>query len=108
PNAPMRLLLAVHDDRVVGLISWTLTHELYSADTRVYISDVSVDYAYRGQGIGTALMSEVTSWALAHKATQLGWEVWHRNLSAKAFYERFGASIDQEAIPYVLTLKDSS
>jgi hypothetical protein len=27
-HAPMRLLLAVHSDRVVGMISWTLTHEL--------------------------------------------------------------------------------
>jgi len=44
-HGPMRLLLAVQEGRVVGLISWTLTHELYSADTRVYISDVSVDVA---------------------------------------------------------------
>ena len=48
-HAPMRLLLAVRDSRIVGLISWTLTHELYSADARVYISDVSVDHAARGQ-----------------------------------------------------------
>src|SRR5882724_10943829 len=59
PHALMRLLLAVQDRRIVGMISWTLTHELYSADTRVYISDVSVDYAARGQGIGAALMAEV-------------------------------------------------
>ena len=108
PEAPMRLLLAVHGNRVLGMISWTLTHELYSADARVYISDVSVDYASRGQGIGTALMAEVVAWARASQASKLGWEVWHRNLSAKAFYERFGASIDQEAIPYVLALKDST
>jgi GNAT superfamily N-acetyltransferase len=54
PQAPMRLLLALHDDRVVGMISWTLTHELYSAHTRVYISDVSVDRTMRGQGVGAA------------------------------------------------------
>ena len=106
PHAPMRLLLAVHDSRIVGMISWTLTHELYSADTRVYISDVSVDYAARGQGIGAALMAEVKAWARAHNASKLGWEVWHRNFAAKAFYERLGASIDEEAIPYVLTLKE--
>jgi GNAT superfamily N-acetyltransferase len=106
PDAPMRLLLAVHDSRVVGMISWTLTHELYSADTRVYISDVSVDHAVRGQGIGAALMAEVKAWARAHHASKLGWEVWHRNHAAKAFYQRLGASIDEEAIPYVLALKD--
>ena len=60
-HAPMRLLLAIRDGRTVGMISWTLTHELYSADTRVYISDVSVDRTARGQGIGAALMAEVKS-----------------------------------------------
>ncbi len=78
-HAPMRLLLAIHEDRVVGMISWTLTHELYSADARVYISDVAVDSAARGQGIGKALMAEVTAWARAHNASKLGWEVWYRN-----------------------------
>jgi GNAT superfamily N-acetyltransferase len=105
-HAPMRLLLAAHDSRIVGMISWTLTHELYSADTRVYISDVSVDHAARGQGVGAALMAQVKAWARAHNASKLGWEVWHRNFAAKAFYERLGASIDEEAIPYVMALED--
>ena len=108
PLAPMRLLLAVHDHRVVGLISWTLTHELYSADKRVYISDVSVDCASRGHGVGTALMAEVIAWARARNVPKLGWEVWHRNVPAKNFYERLGAAIDREAIPYVLALKAST
>jgi ribosomal protein S18 acetylase RimI-like enzyme len=51
-------------------------------------------------------MTEVKAWARAHNGSKLGWEVWHRNVAAKAFYERLGASIDHEAIPYVLTLKD--
>jgi GNAT superfamily N-acetyltransferase len=108
PHAPMRLLLAIHDNQVVGMISWTLTHELYSGETRVYISDLSVDHTARGMGVGSALMAEVKAWARAHNASKLGWEVWHRNSSAKAFYKRMGASIDEEAIPYVLTLKDET
>jgi len=105
PHAPMQLLLALREGQVVGMISWTVTHELYSAETRVYISDVSVDKAARGQGIGTALMGEVGRWARANRASKLGWEVWHRNFNAKAFYERLGASIDREAVPYVLSLE---
>ena len=105
PDAPMHLLLAVLDDVVVGLISWTLTHELYSADTRVYISDVSVDRSARGQGVGAALMAQVKAWARIHHASKLGWEVWHHNVDAKAFYEKLGASVDKEAIPYILTLE---
>jgi GNAT superfamily N-acetyltransferase len=105
PHAPMRLLLAVSGDRVVGMISWTLTHELYSAEARVYISDVSIDQAARGQGVGKALMEQVKTWARANHASKLGWEVWHKNFAAKAFYAQLGASVDEEAIPYVLTLK---
>ena len=106
PNAPMRLLLALRDGQIVGMISWTITHELYSAETRVYISDVSVDLAARGHGIGKALIAEVENWARAHQASKLGWEVWYRNHGAKAFYERLGASVDREAVPYVLSLED--
>ena len=107
PDGPMHLLLALHEERVVGMISWTLTHELYSADTRVYISDVSVDHAAQGRGVGAALMAQVKLWARLNHASKMAWEVWHRNFGAKAFYEKLGASIDQEAISYVLRLEDS-
>ena len=70
-----------------------MTHELYSAATRVYISDVSVDRSIRGQGVGAALMAQVKTWARIHNASKLGWEVWHRNVEAKAFYEKLGASM---------------
>jgi len=106
PHAPMRLLLAVIEGRVVGLIAWILTHELYSAERRVYISDVSVDKAVRGRGVGTALLAHVAQWARDHGAAKMGWEVWHRNAEAKAFYQKLGAAVDREAIPYGLTLVD--
>lgn len=104
PNAPMRLLLALKESRVVGMISWMMTHELYSAESLVYISDLAVHREARGQGVGTALMSHVKAWAHAHRAQKLGWMVWHRNDSAKAFYEKLGATADPNAIPYGLTL----
>ena len=105
-RAPMHLLLALRAGQVVGMISWTLTHELYSADTRVYISDLSVDRSARGQGVGAALIAQVNDWARKHDASKLAWEVWHRNFTAKNFYARLGASIDEEAICYVLRLKE--
>jgi GNAT superfamily N-acetyltransferase len=55
-NAPMHLFLALRGDCVLGMSAWVLTHELYSADACVYISDIAVDSAARGQGIGKALM----------------------------------------------------
>jgi GNAT superfamily N-acetyltransferase len=105
-NAPMHLLLALRGDRVLGMIAWVLTHELYSADTCVYISDVAVHAAERGQGIGKALMAQAKAWGRAHGAQKLAWDVWERNFTAKAFYERLGAVINREAVTHVLTVAD--
>lgn len=107
-DAPMRLLLAVDGDRVTGMIAWTLTHELYSADTRVYISDLAIDRSARGRGLGAALMGEVIAWARAHGASKLGWDVWRHNATARAFYARIGGHVEDEALPYVMTLESAA
>jgi ribosomal protein S18 acetylase RimI-like enzyme len=51
-------------------------------------------------------MAEVKAWARSQNASKLGWEVWSRNFGAMAFYEKLGAYIHEEAVPYVLTLED--
>jgi GNAT superfamily N-acetyltransferase len=104
--APMHLLLAVRAGHVVGMIAWTLTHELYSGHARVYISDLSVDRTVRGQGVGGALMAEVKTWARAHRADKLAWEIWRHNHTAKAFYRSMGAEIDEGAVPFVVQTDD--
>ena len=106
-TAPMLLLLAVADGRVLGMVSWTLTHELYSGEARVYISDLSIDTAARGRGIGKALMYEVAAWARAQGAQKMAWDVWRHNATAQAFYHQLGGRIDDEALPYVLSLGEA-
>lgn len=103
-DAPMHLYLAQRDKRVVGLIAWVLTHELYSAGACVFISDIAVSSDARGQGVGTALMAHAQDWARAHGAAKLGWDVWKRNATALNFYQRVGATVDTEAVAHVLTL----
>lgn len=104
PGAVMNLLLAIRSDRVVGMISWVLMHELYSAAARVYITDLAVDATARGQGVGSALMNEVMAWARTKDVNTLSWDVWRFNTSAKIFYENIGANLDEEALPYVLSV----
>jgi GNAT superfamily N-acetyltransferase len=104
--APMHLLLALRAGHIVGMIAWTLTHELYSGHARVYISDLSVDQTARGHGVGGALMAQVKTWARAHSAHKLAWEIWRHNHTAKAFYKSMGAQIDEGAIPFVVQTED--
>jgi GNAT superfamily N-acetyltransferase len=105
PDAPMKLLLAERGGRVAGLAAWTVVHELYSGGAGLYISDLVVDRAARGEGVGHALMEVVKAWARAAGIRKLGWDVWHANASAMAFYDGLGASADSETVPYRLTLE---
>ena len=107
PDAPMKLLLAERGGRVVGLAAWTVVHELFSGAAGLYISDLVVDRDARGQGVGRALMAAVQAWARAAGIRKLGWDVWHANASAMAFYEGLGARADREAVPYRLTVDEA-
>ena len=105
-HAPMHLVLALRGDRVVGLIAWVLTHELYSACACMYVSDIAVRTDARGQGVGTALMAQAKAWGQAHRVAKLGWDVWSRNATAMKFYARLGAIVDFEAVPHLMKLAD--
>lgn len=106
-HAPLHLYLALHESRVVGMIAWILTHELYSAQAGVYISDIAVHADARGEGVGTALMMQAKAWARANGAAKLGWDVWRHNATAMKFYEGLGAAIDPDAVPHLLRLGES-
>lgn len=103
-HAPMHLVLAERSDRVVGMIAWVLNHELYSARACVYVSDIAVHAAARGQGVGKALMAQAKAWGCAQGVAKLGWDVWKHNDTAMSFYARIGASIDSEAVPHFLKI----
>lgn len=106
-HAPVHLFVALLEDRVVGMIAWILTHELYSAQAGMYISDIAVDADARRKGVGSALMTKAKEWALDHGVTKLGWDVWKHNASAMQFYQRLGAAPDTEAVPHLLRLTTS-
>ncbi|WP_181770078.1 GNAT family N-acetyltransferase [Bradyrhizobium sp. UNPF46] len=106
-HAPMHLFVALLEDRVVGMIAWILTHELYSAQAGLYISDIAVHADARRKGVGKALMMKAKEWASGQGVTKLGWDVWKHNASAMQFYQRLGAAPDTEAVPHLLLLTNS-
>ena len=70
----------------------------YSTDTgsrTVFLHDLFVRSACRGEGIGEALMQRLMEICKAAGATSMNWIVWHTNELAIRFYERMGAhSVD--------------
>ncbi|MBE6950128.1 MAG: GNAT family N-acetyltransferase [Ruminococcaceae bacterium] len=56
----------------------------------LYIDDLCVDEAARGQGVATALYRHVTAWAKSEGANFITLNVWCGNDSAYRFYEKMG------------------
>ena len=101
PDAVLRGLVAERACETIGLALWHPIVMTYAGRVGLYIEDVFVEPACRGQGCGRAIFAE-----LARRATQGGyerlqWSVKNDNVSAVGFYERLGA----EAVDGFTTLR---
>lgn len=82
--------LAFVGSQAAGIATWYWTYKSFSARRGLFIEDLYVREAWRGRGLGKALLAH-----LAEKAKALGgfleWQVLDWNASAIAFYEKLGA-----------------
>ncbi len=81
-------LVAVAWGNVVGnLVIERLAHPV---NRHVATLGMAVDAAWRGQGIGSALMSAALRWARAEGVEKVSLEVYPSNVAAIALYRKFG------------------
>ena len=102
PNAWFVCFLAERDDEAVG---YALVHPAFSIERGgrgLHLADLYVEDDLRGQGVGRALMARVARHGKDLGALWLAWDVWTKNDSAKAFYERLGAKINDEVVEMLL------
>lgn len=89
-----KVFVAEVTHRVVGFVSiWAeVRSEEIDEKSSVYafISDVVVLPAYRGRGLGQALLQRAEDYARQHGATILKLDVLARNTGARKVYEQFG------------------
>ena len=71
---------------------------------RLYLEDLVVTEAARGQGIGRLLFEAVLAEARRQGATGLRWQVLDWNEPAIGFYQRYGAQLDPEWLNGLLLL----
>lgn len=88
-------LVAEAEGRVVGM---SLYYPRYSTwkGRCYYLEDLYVEPAFRGQGIGLALIKATAQEARKAGATRLDWQVLDWNDSAVKFYEQLGAVVEKE------------
>ena len=81
------------EDRVLGHGFCIIQHaggRVMEEHTTVYIDDICVDEAARGQGAGRALYEHILDFARENGAYNVTLNVWSCNPGAMAFYQKLG------------------
>jgi len=91
PRPYAEVLIAAWDGEVAGFALFFHNYSIFLARPGIYLEDLFVQPAFRGRGIGTALLSRLAQLAVARGCGRLEWSVLDWNVDAIRFYERLGA-----------------
>ncbi|MBI3346146.1 MAG: GNAT family N-acetyltransferase [Burkholderiales bacterium] len=98
PQPRFAAVLAELDGRLVGYVSYTRAYAIWCGATTLAVDDVYVRAAFRGRGVGEALLRWLRQFAAQTGASRLRWEVNANNGGAVRFYERLGAVVKTKGL----------
>jgi len=84
-------VLAFTDETPAGFAIYFTTYSTFLARPGLYLEDLFVNPAYRGQGIGKALLTYLARLANTRGCGRMEWTVLDWNEPAIKFYESLGA-----------------
>jgi len=80
----------------VGFAVWFFNFSTFSGRPGIYLEDLFVRPAFRGKGIGKALLSYLARLSIAHGCSRLQWSVLDWNTPSIDFYKSLGAVMMDE------------
>ncbi len=83
------------DGEIIGIATYFYAYYTWVGKS-LYLDDLYVLQAYRGQKVGTSLLAQLFTIAKAENCKKVRWMVSHWNQLAIGFYEKCGAEIDKE------------
>ena len=90
PDFEMHSLAVELDGSVVALAHFSFTHSSWSEAQDVYLEDLFVDPALRGQGLGRVLIEALGDLAAEMGASKVWWETHKDNAVARRLYDSVG------------------
>jgi GNAT superfamily N-acetyltransferase len=96
PQPRAYAVLAHADGAAVGLALWYYTFSTFRGRPDIFLEDLFVEPAFRGQGIGLALLRHLAQRAVAENCRRVEWRVLNWNAPSIAFYESLGATTMQD------------
>jgi GNAT superfamily N-acetyltransferase len=83
--------IAEWDGEPVGFAVWFLNFSTFSGRHGIYLEDLFVRPAFRGKGVGKALLACLAGKCVANGWSRLQWAVLDWNAPSIAFYKSLGA-----------------
>jgi GNAT superfamily N-acetyltransferase len=93
PAPAARALLAFVDGHPIAYAIYFFTFSTMMGKRGLWLEDLFIDPAFRGVGLGRALMAHLAGLAIQHDCGRFEWIVLDWNESAIGFYKRLGATV---------------
>lgn len=100
---PFECLIAEIDRRPVGFALFFWNYSTWRGRPGLYLEDLFVPPAERGQGVGKALLARLARRAVERGCARMEWSVLDWNTPAIGFYEALGARSMHEWTTFRLT-----
>lgn len=91
-----KVVMAEWEGEVVGFAFYFFNYSTWHGRAGLYLEDLFVEPAFRGCGIGKALLVHLARTAVAEGCTRYQWQVLDWNEPAIRFYEAMGARVLRE------------
>jgi GNAT superfamily N-acetyltransferase len=91
PNPRVFCDIALWDGAPAGFALWFYNYSTFRGRHGLYLEDLFVGPAYRGRGIGKALLTRLASRCRAEGLSRLEWQVLDWNRPSIDFYKSLGA-----------------
>lgn len=91
-----RVVLAEWDGQVAGFAFYFFNYSTWQGRPGLYLEDLFVRPAFRGRGIGKALLVHLAQIAVRENCGRFVWQVLDWNEPAIRFYESLGAKLMRE------------
>ena len=91
PRPYAEVLLAEDGGAVVGFALFFHSYSTFAGKPCIYLEDLFVEPAKRGQGLGKALLKRLAKLAIERDCARLEWSVLNWNEPSIAFYRAAGA-----------------
>jgi GNAT superfamily N-acetyltransferase len=89
----VKVTMAEWNGQAAGFALWFLNFSTWEGKPGIYLEDLFVRPAFRGRGIGKALLKDLAALAVQEGWTRFVWQVLDWNTPAIEFYEAHGARI---------------